>query len=360
MIRNILLFMGAALLAAAPASAQKPLTVEPGIQHGTLIIFPVVAPATAGTQKFLTLDEGVGSGAVSVRESGGGEVNRLQLVNDSGRPLLLLAGEIVTGGKQDRIVGVDRIVPPHSGPIDLSVFCVEPGRWTSESNQFGSMKLQMAGPSVREPAMAAKDQQQVWDRTRAAVSETVEVASSSPEVSTSGGSIAGGIVARNAAPKTSSYARAMSAPMVQAQVNKIADNYDSVLAQLRRQHARGVVVAIGGRIVWADIFASDDLLARYWQKLVRSYASDALINSAWTGSVDREDAQRFLNQMAGEQEISDTKEGLYRSTEITGPGFKVFQLTSLLSSPTYVVHTAKIARGDSGMKPTTVGRMIRR
>jgi hypothetical protein len=147
--------------------------------------------------------------------------------------------------------------------------------------------------------------------------------------------------------------------MMQFEVKRIADNFDSVLAQLRRQHARGVVVAIGGRIVWADIFASDDLLARYWQKLVRSYASDALINSAWSGSVNREEAQAFLNQMSGEQEISDTKEGLYRSTEITGPGFKVFQLTSLLSSPPSVMHTAKIARSDSAVKPT-VGRMIRR
>jgi len=32
-------------------------------------------------------------------------VNRLVLVNNSKRPLLLLAGEIVTGGKQDRVIG---------------------------------------------------------------------------------------------------------------------------------------------------------------------------------------------------------------------------------------------------------------
>src|SRR5512147_764239 len=62
---------------------------------------------------------------------GGGEVNRLVLVNNSNRPLLLLAGEIVTGGKQDRVIGKDRIVPAHSDPVDLSVFCVEPGRWTA-------------------------------------------------------------------------------------------------------------------------------------------------------------------------------------------------------------------------------------
>ena len=71
-------------------------------------------------------------------------MNRLVLVNNSKRPLLLLAGEIVTGGKQDRVIGADRIVPGKGGPIDLSVFCVEPERWVESSAKFGSMAAQMA------------------------------------------------------------------------------------------------------------------------------------------------------------------------------------------------------------------------
>ena len=71
----------------------------------------------------------------------GAEVNRLVLINNSDHPLLLLAGEVVTGGKQDRVIGVDRIVSPKSGPIDLSVFCVEPGRWVASSEHFGSHEV---------------------------------------------------------------------------------------------------------------------------------------------------------------------------------------------------------------------------
>src|SRR5579864_6880101 len=121
------------------------------IGHGNLTVFPVVATTSHDTQEFLTLDEGLRSGDVVVSESGnvaplirprhgfrptrynpdGAEVNRLVLVNNSKRPLILLAGEIVTGGKQDRVIGKDRIVPAESDPIELSVFCVEPGRWTA-------------------------------------------------------------------------------------------------------------------------------------------------------------------------------------------------------------------------------------
>lgn len=120
----------------APAPGYKVL--EP-IRHGNLTVFPVVAAKSYSTSELLTLDEGLRSGEVIVTEAGsvqglirrqptngirrdGAEVNRLVLVNNSKRPLLLLAGEIVSGGKQDRVIGKDRIVPPESDPIDLRCF----------------------------------------------------------------------------------------------------------------------------------------------------------------------------------------------------------------------------------------------
>ena len=90
-------------------------------------------------------------------------MNRLVLVNNSKHPLILLAGEVVTGGKQDRVVGKDRIVPAESDPVDLSVFCVEHGRWTETSTKFDTHASVMLQPSVRMKAMADQDQQKVWD-----------------------------------------------------------------------------------------------------------------------------------------------------------------------------------------------------
>jgi len=162
-------------------------TILAPIRHGNLTVFPVVAARSFDTKEFLTLDEGLRSGEVIVTESGGvqplirrrrtpssqsgAQVNQLVLVNNSKRPLILLAGEIVTGGKQDRVIGKDRIIPPESDPIDLGVFCVEPGRWVGSSDRFGVGAMAggpvpapapMAAPNVRGKAMAEKDQQQVW------------------------------------------------------------------------------------------------------------------------------------------------------------------------------------------------------
>src|SRR5436305_2763242 len=151
------------------------------ITHGDLTIFPVVSAKSHDTSDFITLDEGIRSGDVVVTEVGnlhsamrrrppyqprpyqGAEVNRLVLVNNSKHPLILLAGEVVTGGKQDRVVGKDRIVPAESDPVDLSVFCVEHGRWVATSDKFDTHAYVMAQPSVRKQAVVANNQQKVWD-----------------------------------------------------------------------------------------------------------------------------------------------------------------------------------------------------
>src|SRR5580692_8405096 len=91
------------------SSASGYKVLEP-IRHGSLTVFPVVAGRSYATSEFLTLDEGLRSGEVVVTEYGNvhglmrrrtttpavqvqnAEVNRLVLINNAKRPLLLLAG----------------------------------------------------------------------------------------------------------------------------------------------------------------------------------------------------------------------------------------------------------------------------
>jgi hypothetical protein len=340
------------------------------IRHGSLTVFPVVAPRSYATGDFLTLDEGLRSGDVIVTEYGNvrglmrrpipavqresAQVNRLVLINNSKRPLLLLAGEIVTGGKQDRVIGKDRIVPPESDPVDLSVFCVEPGRWVASSDHFGTSGATygssiggrvpgpppgtlMAQPSVRAKAMGDKDQNEVWAEVRkqqASMSASLAVAapaSSAPrELAT-----------------TSSYARVMENNDVKEKVDEIAkpieQNYESLIKQLRDRKAVGVVVAVNGRIIWADLFASTELLEKYWPKLVRSYASEAVVTRAKGGEASLAQAEAFLGDMEGRRETIEIEPGVYRHTEANGDGFKAFSLTSLLPKTGFDLHIAKMA-----------------
>ena len=337
------------------------------IRHGNLTVFPVVAAKSYPTGEFLTLDEGLRSGEVVVTEAGsvqglirrhgspavrhdGAEVNRLVLVNNSKRPLLLLAGEIVSGGKQDRVIGKDRIVPPESDPIDLSVFCVEPGRWVATTEHFGASEALygknsfhgaappmaiMAQPSVRGKAMADKDQGQVWNEVnKQKAAMTVEVEAVAPTA------VAG-------LAQTSSYAQVNENEGVRKQVDSVVrpieQSYQSLIHQLRDRNAVGVVAAVNGRIIWADVFASTDLLNKYWPKLVRSYASEAVVTRAKEMEVTTKQADAFLADMEGRRQMIESEPGIYRHTEVIGDGFKAFSLTSLLPKTGFEVHVAKMA-----------------
>ena len=335
-------------------------TVLEPIRHGALTVFPVVAGTSHDTREFITLDEGLRSGEVVISEAGsvsplvrprrndgvwreghrdGAQVNSLVLVNNSKRPLILLAGEIVTGGKQDRIIGKDRLIPAESDPIDLGVFCVEPGRWVATSGSYdfkaptavGGAMGAMVQPSVRAKAMSDKNQQEVWNEVgaaRGAMAAAVPSASDVVEV-------------------TGSYAGVMQNAQVEKKVDEVAapmeHDYQSLIRQLKDKNAVGVVVAVNGEIVWADIFASSDLLAKYWPKLVRSYAAEAVTSRSRHAELDQESAQKFLNELEGRRQVVESEPGLFRHTETTGDSFRVFELTSLLPKTGFDLHIAKIA-----------------
>jgi hypothetical protein len=347
-----------------PATANDYKILAP-ITHGDLTVFPVVSDKIHDTSNFITLDEGIRSGEVVVTEVGnlhstmrrrppyqarsysGAEVNRLVLVNNSKHPLILLAGEVVTGGKQDRVVGKDRIVPAESDPVDLSVFCVEHGRWTETSAKFDTHASVMLQPSVRGKAMAEKDQQKVWDEvgnSRAQLSAKVTAAAPTVSGGAGGEGYAYSIGQLNG---TTSYAKARENKAVQAQVDSIVEpmqkSYESVIKQLRNQNAVGVVVAVKGHIVWADMFASSALLAKYWPKLLDSYATEALTMSGARGEVSIKEAQAFLENWQARHEVVDSEPGLYRQRELVGYKFRAFQLTSLLAKAPFDLHLSKMA-----------------
>src|SRR5256714_14156265 len=130
------------------------------VSYKNLTIFPLRGVGAA-TGDYITLDEGTKNSTVVIAERGtlqaarrrtrnsanrevqqavsynsGASVNELALVNKSGKKLLLLAGEVIVGGQQDRIVQEGRINPPVSVPVALNVFCVEHGRWTPRATSY--------------------------------------------------------------------------------------------------------------------------------------------------------------------------------------------------------------------------------
>lgn len=328
------------------------------ITRRNLSIYPLVSNLKVGTSEFLTLDEGVAAGVVRIAERGQLEsaiyrrrdsrlgpvwgerrspfdeasVNELVLVNESARPLILLAGEVVSGGKQNRIIGADLVVPPKSDPLPLTVFCVEHGRWSAGGNGFGTAKA-MAHPAIRMEAQVAKSQNGVWS----SVARSADAFGAAPVAS-----------------PTSSYLDVLNSPQAKRAVDEAASSIEAkcegeLREEMRGSDAIGIIVAINGELVWSDVFPSAELFRKYWSKLLRSYVMEAQgrepAGGRTKGAPSVKDAEVFLREESGRVTIKEEPEA-YRRTEISTEDYQIVALEALNASPDsgLLVHYNKMAR----------------
>lgn len=323
------------------------------VTYKNLTIFPVRGADLAGSDAYITLDEGTKAGTVLITEKGaqsaGGtivhpnaanrnarqqnasynssaSVNELALVNRSGKKLMLLAGEVIVGGKQDRIVQEDRVIPPVSVPVALSVFCVEHGRWTPRETsysggggggraaapvtnaapeKFDSLGA-VAHPKLRAASQDSKQQSAVW----------AEVSKNNEKLGTKN--------------STDTYQEVYAN-------KKVAGQLDDYVRTLQREVLQpgvvGVVVARNGKPVWADVFASQRLFASYWPKLLKSYVVDAVGDYTSDARPSVEQASTYL--LARDGTVSTTtQQGVYQLVKYEQAAYAVFELRDIsLASP---------------------------
>jgi hypothetical protein len=248
MQRSTFAFLPACTAAwAAPESNLKPgLKLLDAIRYKQVSIIPVVeTQTTADRSDYMTLAAGLERKEVDVAEdAGGASVNRVTVKNRSTRPLLLLGGEVILGGQQDRIIGKDTLVPPRE-TASVEVYCVEHGRWN------GAAAFTSAGgvaeSKLRVRAKFRSNQGQVWDEV-AKKTESLGAQSAS-------GTYRGLAVGEAGQKATAPYR---------------AHIVGALAALPERERLVGMVAAINGRIVSADIFANPKLFASYRDRLLYS------------------------------------------------------------------------------------------
>ena len=261
---------------AAPVSQQEAARVRPAlslgkaVQVGTLAIVPIESSLPIARDKYLTLAEATKLGVVEIVEVPGQEqVNSLEVRNKSDLPILLFAGELLLGGKQDRIVAKDSIVPAKERR-DVPVFCVEHGRWNG-SPQFQGGRTMVVN-SVRQTALKTGSQTEVWNNV-AQVNATV-----------------------GAAPSTGTIRGTLDDPKLRQKAEEL---FESVRSRAGSSgNTVGMICWIDGRIESADIFANARLFALSRDTLLRSYAMDAqLVQNPSQKRVDMKACRNFLDSI---------------------------------------------------------------
>jgi hypothetical protein len=280
----------------APMAFAEDYRISGPYTHENLSIFLIHGgPKTVRPPvSYITLQEAMDQKKVVVYETG--SVNELAIENLGDKDIYIQSGDIVKGGRQDRVFPTDFVLQTRSGKVPIDSFCVEHGRWTKRggeaadhfnaSNQALPMKsLKLANRSTQQ------GQAKVWD----------EVEKSNRKVAESVG------YAGNAPPSPSQTSMQMA--LENKQVTEATDTYTRDLGRVveGKPDVVGYAFAINGSLNSADIYASHDMFVRMWPKLMRSSAVEALAERQAAKKFTPPDTAAVRNVMAQAEDGKESK-----------------------------------------------------
>ncbi|HEV7402233.1 MAG TPA: DUF6569 family protein [Chthoniobacteraceae bacterium] len=215
--------------------------------------------------RFLPLDQAMEQKCVIVHETG--TVGQLEVENLSDEwDLFVQAGDVVKGGRQDRTLGVDFVLPVKSGRVPVPSFCVESGRWHrragEQAESFSSSKSSLSSRRLRMAAKLSQSQSEVWQT----VAETQQALSTSMQKEI------------NAMMSPTSYQLSMEdTDLAERKVR-----YHEALAKVLDEapDALGFAFAINGEINTADVYGSNTLFRRLSAKLLDAAIVEAIAESS--------------------------------------------------------------------------------
>jgi hypothetical protein len=234
--------------------------VERPVAHANLNVYFLRGPDLVSDARIMTLEEALATGRAVVHETG--NVNVLAVENLSAdTELFVQSGDIVKGGKQDRVAATDVLLPPRGGVVPLPAHCVEQGRWTGRGGEkvdaFTSSNGTIAGKELKY-ANASGMQSAVWDN----VKKNQEKLNDNLKAQV------------NAAASPTSFQLTLEAPALRAKVTE----YEAALraAGEGRSDIVGVVFVVNGQITGAEVYGSNALFRKAWPKLLNSASVEAV------------------------------------------------------------------------------------
>lgn len=271
---------GAAVAQTVRATLTRLRAGEP-LQAGKLTLIPLL-PAEgdlAHATGYLPLESAVAQQVMTVTEKPAETVPELTVSSAAEAPVLMICGEQVIGGLQNRVFNTTMLVAAHA-TLDVPVTCVESGRWRGGYG-YGRAR-RGAGQPGAAPERAFTSSTPAYGRMRAKHMSYVTKSLAS-----------GGGYRSDQHEVWAEVAERMMTSGVSSDTSAMEEMYDrpersssmdETVAQVPRpEGALGFVAVIGGKPVGGEIFTDDALADAYWPRLARSYAMDAL-DDVWATS----------------------------------------------------------------------------
>lgn len=279
-------------------------------QHENLTIFLIHAPDQPGSSMFTPLEDAMERKLAFVHETN--DVNELSIENASkSEEVFVQAGDIVKGGRQDRVLGVDLILPANSGPVPIAAFCVEQGRWsqrgTEPAGMFSHSEQMSATKELKLAIKRDASQAKVWSEVNVAQEKlSAGLANADVRSSESRSSLQLTLENEKVQASTAEYINKLS-PIVEARGDVI-----------------GFVFAINDKLNSADVYASSAMFKRFWPRLLKTATIEAVAERPLKGKsepVSVAAAAEFLNASERgpetKNEVTPRTHMFYREVEKT-------------------------------------------
>lgn len=242
-------------------------TISGPYTHDNLDLFLIhSSDQRAPVRRIVTLEEAMKAKLVKVHETG--QVQELAIENlTQDTDIYVQAGDIVRGGKQDRVLSVDMLLSAKSGKVPLSSFCVEQGRWSARGAavgrpatalHFSSSLNAVSSKGLKRAVKLAKNQQEVWDNVAAEQRKLVQNAGQAAVSGVSASSLELTLSTKAVKEATTKYKKALGS---------IVEGKKDVV---------GYAFAINGKLNSAEIYANGVLFEKLWSKMLHATTVEAV------------------------------------------------------------------------------------
>ena len=242
------------------------INIEPSVNHGALQVFPIYGPSTLENKSYLTLNRAMEQELVVVNETG--NVGELSITNKSDRNIYIHSGDLVKGGRQDRTMAYDAIIPPNANGIPLKSFCVEQARWAPRGNEnvhhFSSSNKMLSSKTLRYAAKYQNNQQAVWSNV---AKEQLKLSEN---------------ISKNANKQINVQdnvsGSSLQLTLEHESLKKIKKDMEVIFSGFTTKFtdAVGYAYAINGVVFGVELFNNKKLFRELWSKLSQSFMDEAI------------------------------------------------------------------------------------
>ncbi len=282
--------------------------------HQNLTIFLIHGEDSNRNKDLITLQEAMEMKVFKVYETE--DVDELVVENISPTyDVFIQSGDIVKGGKQDRVLAISIIIPRMSGKISIEAFCVESDRWEGRGNESKkefssseervvSKELKIAssgsvsssssgtgsGNGVGDGNGAARgSQSEVWNEVANAQKNISNNVTVDVTVNASRSSLQLSLENKKLAKTREAFAKKFSGPTKS------------------KSDVIGYAFAINGKINSADIYVSNQLFEKLWPKMLKAAVTEA-ISLADQTKAETEPTAGDISSFISEADKGTTKE----------------------------------------------------